>query len=80
MIVLLFNEAITYVNQQTEEKNAKMLKRAQQESAIIMTQQTSCNHNFIKHLSHETRSLTFFFIVRFTLRREDKELKDDKLC
>ncbi len=49
---------ITYVNQQTEEKSAKMLKRVQQESAIIMIQQTSCNHHFIKHLSHETRSQT----------------------
>ncbi len=38
MIVSLFNETITYVNQQTERKSAKMLKRAQQESAIIMTQ------------------------------------------
>ncbi len=28
---------ITYVNQQTEEKDAKMLKRVQQESVIIMT-------------------------------------------
>ncbi len=49
---------ITYVNQQTEEKSAKTLKRAQQESVIIMIQQTSCNHHFIKHLSHETRLLT----------------------
>jgi len=38
MIVLLSNEMITYVNQQTEEKSAKMLKRARQESAIITTQ------------------------------------------
>ncbi len=38
MIVSLFNEAITYVNQQTEEKSAKMLKCAQQESVIITTQ------------------------------------------
>jgi len=38
MIVLLFNEMITYVNQQTEEKDAKMLKHAQQESTIITTQ------------------------------------------
>ncbi len=59
MIVLLFNEVITYVNQQTEEKSAKMLKRVQQESVIIMIQQTSCNHHFIKHLSHETRLQTF---------------------
>jgi len=27
MIVSLFNKMITYVNQQTEEKSAKMLKR-----------------------------------------------------
>jgi len=38
MIVSLFNETITYVNQQTEKKSAKMLKRAQQKSVIIMTQ------------------------------------------
>jgi len=38
MIILSSNETITYVNQQTEEKSVKMLKRAQQESAIIMTQ------------------------------------------
>jgi len=38
MIVSLSNETITYVNQQTEEKDAKILKRAQQESAIIMIQ------------------------------------------
>jgi len=38
MIVLFFNEMITYVNQQTEEKSAKMLKRARQENVIIMTQ------------------------------------------
>ncbi len=38
MIVSLSNEMITYVNQQTEEKSAKMLKRARQESAIITTQ------------------------------------------
>jgi len=37
MIVSLFNEMITYVNQQTEEKSAKTFKRAQQESVIIMT-------------------------------------------
>ncbi len=49
---------ITYVNQQTEEKGAKMLKCTQQESAIIMIQQTSCNHHFIKHLSHEARLQT----------------------
>ena len=49
---------ITCVNQQTEEKSAKMLKRARQESVIIMTQQTLCNHHFIKHLSHETRLQT----------------------
>ncbi len=55
MIVSLSNEIITYVNQQTEEKSAKMLKCTQQESAIITTQQTSHNHHFIKHLSHETR-------------------------
>jgi len=59
MIVLLFNEKITYVNQQTEEKSAKTFKRVQQESAIITTQQTSRNHHFIKHLSHETRLQTF---------------------
>ncbi len=35
MIVLLSNETITYVNQQTEEKSAKTLKRVQQESANI---------------------------------------------
>jgi len=58
MIVSSFNETITYVNQQTEEKSAKMLKRVRQESAIITTQQTSCNHHFIKHLSHEARSQT----------------------
>jgi len=60
MIVSLSNEAITYVNQQTEEKSAKTFKRARQESAIITTQQTSRNHHFIKHLSHETRSQTSF--------------------
>jgi len=38
MIVSFSNEMITYVNQQTEEKDAKMLKRAQQENVIIMTQ------------------------------------------
>jgi len=38
IIVSLFNEMITYVNQQTEEKDAKTLKRAQQESVIITTQ------------------------------------------
>jgi len=38
MIVSLSNEAITYVNQQTEEKSVKMLKCARQESAIIMIQ------------------------------------------
>ncbi len=58
MIVSLFNEMITYVNQQTEEKSAKTLKRARQENAIIMTQQTSCNHHFIKHFSHEARLQT----------------------
>jgi len=36
MIVSFSNEMITYVNQQIEEKSAKMLKRAQQESANIM--------------------------------------------
>ncbi len=60
MIVSLSNETITYVNQQTEEKDAKMLKRARQESAIITIQQTSRNHHFIKHLSHETRLQTSF--------------------
>ncbi len=35
MIVSLSNETITYVNQQTEEKSAKTLKRARQESTII---------------------------------------------
>ena len=59
MIISLFNEVITYVNQQTEEKNAKTFKCAQQESAIITTQQISCNHHFIKHFSHETRLQTF---------------------
>ncbi len=49
---------ITYVNQQTEEKSAKTLKRARQESVIITTQQTLCNHHFIKHLSHKTRLQT----------------------
>ncbi len=49
---------ITYVNQQTEEKSVKMLKCVQQESAIITTQQTSCNYHFIKHFSHETRLQT----------------------
>jgi len=38
MIISLSNEAITYVNQQTEEKSVKMLKCARQESAIITTQ------------------------------------------
>ncbi len=38
MIISSSNETITYVNQQTEEKSVKMLKRAQQESVIIMTQ------------------------------------------
>ena len=38
MIVSLFNETITYVNQQTEEKDAKTFKCIQQESAIIMIQ------------------------------------------
>jgi len=61
MIVSFFNEMITYVNQQTEEKDAKMLKRARQESAIITTQQTSRNYHFIKHLSHETRLQTSSF-------------------
>ena len=58
MIVSLSNETITYVNQQTEEKDAKMLKRARQESVIITIQQTSCNYHFIKHLSHKTRLQT----------------------
>jgi len=58
IIVSLFNEMITYVNQQTEEKSAKTFKRARQESAIIMIQQTSCNHHFIKHLLHEARLQT----------------------
>ena len=58
MIVSFFNKMITYVNQQTEKKDAKMLKRVWQESTIIMTQQTSCNHYFIKHLLHEARSQT----------------------
>jgi len=58
IIVSLSNEMITYVNQQTEEKSAKTLKRARQESVIITTQQTSCNHHFIKHLSHKTRLQT----------------------
>ncbi len=49
---------ITNVNQQTEKKDAKMLKRVWQESIIIMTQQTSCNHHFIKHLLHKVRSQT----------------------
>ena len=49
---------ITYVNQQTEEKSAKMFKCARQESAIITTQQTSCNHLLIKHLSHTPSSQT----------------------
>jgi len=62
MIVLLFNEMNIYVNQQTEEKSAKTLKRARQESAIITTQQTSCNHHFIKHFSHETRLQTSSFL------------------
>ena len=60
MIVSLFNETITYVNQQTEEKSAKTLKCAQQESVIITIQQTSCNHHFIKHLLHEVRLQTSF--------------------
>ncbi len=38
MIVSLFNKMITYVNQQTEEKDAKTFKCAQQESVIITTQ------------------------------------------
>jgi len=38
IIVSLSNEMITYVNQKIEEKSAKMLKRVQQESAIITTQ------------------------------------------
>ncbi len=61
MIVLLFNKMITYVNQQTEEKSVKMFKRAQQESIIIMIQQTSYNHYFIKHFLHKTRLQTFSF-------------------
>jgi len=35
IIVLLSNEMITYVNQQTEEKSAKTFKCVQQESANI---------------------------------------------
>jgi len=58
IIVSLSNEIITYVNQQTEEKSVKTLKRAQQESVIITIQQTSCNHHFIKHFSHKTRLQT----------------------
>ncbi len=58
MIVSLSNEMITYVNQQTEEKSAKMFKRARQESAIITAQQTSRNYHFIKHFSHEARLQT----------------------
>jgi len=50
MIVSFSNEAITYVNQQTEEKSAKMLKRAQQESAII----TSSN---ISHMKQDCKLL-----------------------
>jgi len=61
MIVSLFNEMITYVNQQTEEKSVKMFKRARQQSVIIMIQQTSRNHHFIKHFSHKTRSQTSSF-------------------
>ena len=38
MIVSLSNEMITYVNQQTEEKDAKTFKCTQQESVIITTQ------------------------------------------
>jgi len=58
MIVSFSNKMITYVNQQTEEKSAKTLKCAQQESAIITTSSTLRNHHFIKHLSHETRLRT----------------------
>ncbi len=37
MIVSLFNEMITYANQQTEEKDTKTLKCTWQESVIITT-------------------------------------------
>ena len=53
MIVSPSNETITYVNQQTEEKSAKTLKRAQQESAII----TSSN---ISHTKQGCRLLLLF--------------------
>ncbi len=78
MIVSLFNEIITYVNQQTEKKSAKTLKRAQQESAIIMTQQTSLHQT--SFTQDKIANFFFSFIVRFTLKREDKDLKDDRLC
>ena len=78
MIVSLFNEMITYVNQQTEKKSAKSLKRAQQESAIITTQQTSLHQTSLTW----DKIADFFFslIVRFTLRREDRDSRDNRLC
>ncbi len=78
MIVLLFNEMITYVNQQTEEKSAKTFKRAWQESVIITTQQTWLHQTFFTR--DKIADFFFSFIVRFTLRREDRDLKDDRLC
>ncbi len=78
MIVSFSNEMITYVNQQTEKKSAKMLKRAWQESVIITIQQTSLHQTSFTW--NKIADFFFFLIVRFTLRREDIDLKDDRLC
>ncbi len=78
IIVSLSNEMITYVNQQTEKKSAKILKRTQQKSAIIMIQQTSFHQTFFTW--DKIADFFFSFIVRFTLKYEDRDLKDNRLC
>ena len=66
MIVSFSNEMITYVNQQTEEKDTINIMQS-------LLYQTSLTWDKIA-------DFFFFFIVRFTLRREDRDLKNDKLC
>ncbi len=66
MIVSFFNEMITYVNQQTEEKDTINIMQSS-------FHQTSLTWDKIA-------DFFFFLIVRFTLRRKDRESKDDRLC
>ena len=66
MIVSFSNEMITYVNQQTEEKDTINIMQS-------LLYQTSLTWDKIA-------DFFFFLIVRFTLRRKDRESKDDRLC